>query len=86
MSFYEELALALRFSERVRARLAGRISIDKENGDDWFPTGRFEASASWNIWRGLGISAGYTNANSRLDSRPGYEIDGFYVTLDWMFW
>jgi hypothetical protein len=86
LSFYEELALAFKFSERVRARVAGRVSIDKENGDDWFPTGRFEASASWNIWRGLGMSAGYTNSNSRLDSRPGYEIDGFYVTLDWMFW
>jgi hypothetical protein len=32
------------------------------------------------------VGAGYTNANSRLDGRPGYEIDGFYVTVDWLFW
>jgi tetratricopeptide (TPR) repeat protein len=86
LTFYEEVALALRFPGRVRARVAGRISVDKENFDEWFPTGRWELSASWNIWRGLGLSAGYTNSNSRLDSRPGYEIDGFYVTLDWMIW
>lgn len=86
LSFYEELAIAMKFSPRVSARVAGRVSIDKENGDDWFPTGRFEASARWAVWRGLGLSAGYTNSNSRLDSRPGYEIDGFYVTLDYWFW
>jgi tetratricopeptide (TPR) repeat protein len=86
LSFYEELALSMTFSERVRARIAGRLSLDKENSDDWFVTGRIEASARWSIWRGLGLSAGYTNSNSRLDSRPGYEIDGFYVTLDYFFW
>ncbi|MCI0452684.1 MAG: hypothetical protein L0Z51_09905 [Candidatus Latescibacteria bacterium] len=86
LSFHEELAIAMTFSPRVRGRLAGRLSLDKENGDDWFWTGRFEASATWAIYRGLGLSAGYTNANSRLDSRPGYEIDGFYITLDYLFW
>jgi tetratricopeptide (TPR) repeat protein len=86
LSFHEELAIAMTFSPRVRGRLAGRLSLDKENGDDWFWTGRFEASATWAIYRGLALSAGYTNANSRLDSRPGYEIDGFYVTLDYLFW
>ncbi len=86
LSFHEELAIAMTFSPRVRGRLAGRLSLDKENADDWFWTGRFEASATWAIYRGLGLSAGYTNANSRLDSRPGYEIDGFYITLDYLFW
>lgn len=86
LSFYEEVALAMTFSPRARARIAGRMSVDKENGDDWFLTGRFEASASWDIWRGLALTAGYTNANSRLDARPGYEIDGFYVTLGYLFW
>ena len=86
LSFYEEVALAMKFSPRVSARVAGRLSYDKENGDDWFVTGRFEASGRWAMWRGLGLSAGYTNSNSRLDSRPGYEIDGFYVTLDYLFW
>lgn len=86
LSFYEEVALAMTFSPRVRGRVAGRLSADKENFDDWFLTGRFEASASWDIYRGLALTAGYTNANSRLDSRPGYEIDGFYVTLGYLFW
>jgi hypothetical protein len=86
LSFFEEVALSMKFSPRVSARIAGRLSLDKENGDDWFVTGRFEAYARWAIWRGLGLSAGYTNANSRLDSRPGYEIDGYYVTLDYYFW
>ncbi len=85
LSFYEEVALAMTFSPRVRGRVAGRMSVDKENGDDWFLTGRIEASASWDIWRGLALSAGYTNANSRLDARPGYEIDGFYITLGYSF-
>lgn len=86
LSFYEEMVISMRFSPRVSARVAGRISLDKENSDDWFFTGRIEASARWAIWRGLGLSAGWTNSNSRLDSRPGYEIDGFYVTLDYLFW
>jgi tetratricopeptide (TPR) repeat protein len=86
LSFYEEVALAMTFSPRVRARVAGRISIDKENGDEWFPAGRFELSASWSVWRGLGLTAGYTNSTSRLDSRPGYDIDGFYVTVGYLFW
>ena len=86
ISIFEEVAIAMTFTPRVSARLAGRISLDKENGDDWFVTGRFEASARWAIWRGLGLYAAYTNANSRLDSRPGYEIDGFIVTLEYAFW
>lgn len=86
LSFYEDLALAMTFSARVRARVAGRVSLDKENGDDWFPAGRFEISASWAIWHGLGLTAGYTNANSRLNDRPGYNVDGFYVTLGYLFW
>jgi hypothetical protein len=86
ISIFEEVAIAMTFTPRVSGRLAGRISLDKENGDDWFFTGRFEASARWAIWRGLGLYASYTNANSRLDSRPGYEIDGFTVTLEYAFW
>lgn len=86
LSFYEDLALQMTFSPRVRARVAGRVSLDKENSDDWFPTGRFELSASWAVWHGIGLSAGYTNATSRLDDRPGYDIDGFYVTVDYLFW
>ncbi len=86
LSFYEEVALKMTFSPRVRGRIAGRMSLDKENFDDWFLTGRVEVSASWDIYRGLALTAGYTNANSRLDARPGYEIDGFYVTLGYLFW
>ena len=86
ISIFEEVAVAMTFTPRVSARLAGRVSLDKENGDDWFFTGRFEASARWAMWRGLGLYASYTNSNSRLDSRPGYEIDGFVVTLEYAFW
>jgi hypothetical protein len=84
-SFYEDLALAMTFSPRVRARIAGRVSLDNENGDEWFPTGRFELSASWSVWRRLGLTAGYVNSTSRLDSRPGYNIDGFYITLGYLW-
>ena len=86
LSFFEEAALSATFSPRVRGRLAGRLSVDQEDGGDWFLTGRFELSATWSIWRGLSLAAGYTNSNSRLDNRPGYEIDGFYVTLGYLFW
>jgi Flp pilus assembly protein TadD len=84
LSVYEEVALDFTFSPRLRARLAGRLGLDRENGEDWFDTGRIEVSGSASIWRGLSLTAGYYNSNSRLDSREGYAADGFYLTLDYL--
>lgn len=84
ISVYEEVAVDFTFSARVHARLAGRFGFDKENSDDWFDTGRFEASASFAITRGLSLTAGYYSSTSRLDSREGYAADGFYLTLDYL--
>ncbi len=84
LSVYEEVAIDFVFSPRIRARLAGRLGLDRENGEDWFDTGRFEASGSFAIWRGLALTAGYYNSTSRLDSREGYAADGFYLTLDYL--
>jgi len=84
LSLYEELALDMTFSRRLRGRLSGRIGLDRENGDDWFDVGRFEISATAALHRRLALTAGYYNSNSRLDSREGYQADGFYLTLDYV--
>jgi hypothetical protein len=46
--------------------------------------GRFEASASAALHARVTLTAGYYNSNSRLDSREGYQADGFYLTLDYV--
>jgi tetratricopeptide (TPR) repeat protein len=81
LSLYEELAVDATFSERLQGRVAGRVGLDRENGSDWFDTGRIEASLTAGLWRGVTLTAGYFNSNSRLDSREGYQADGFYLTL-----
>jgi tetratricopeptide (TPR) repeat protein len=84
LSFYEEVALDMTFSRRVRARLTGRFGWDRENGGDWFDVGRFEASGSFVVHRRVALTAGYYNSESRLDSREGYQADGFYLTVDYV--
>lgn len=84
LSLYEDLALEMRFSARVRATLAGRIALEKENGGDWFTAGSARASISWAMWRGLGLTVGGYTSQSRLSSREGYEADGFYITVDYL--
>ncbi len=83
LSFYEELGVEMEFSERLRATLSGRLALEKENGSDWFTAGSVSASASWSMWRGLGITAGVYSSESRLTSREGYQADGFYITVDY---
>jgi tetratricopeptide (TPR) repeat protein len=86
LSLYEDVALDLRFSSRVRARLAGRVALEKENGGDWFTAGSASGSVSWSVWRGLGLTAGFYASQSRLSSREGYQADGFYLTVDYLHW
>ena len=86
LSFYEDLALEMRFSARVRANISGRIAEEKENGGDWFTAGSASASISWAMWRGLGLTVGGYTSESRLSSREGYQADGFYITVDYLHW
>jgi len=83
LSLYEELGIDLTFSSRVRARVAGRYGLDKENGDDWFDVGRFEMSTNIGLTRRLALNLGYYNSDSQLDSREGYAADGFWATLEY---
>jgi tetratricopeptide (TPR) repeat protein len=84
LSLYEEVALDMTFSKRVKARLSGRLGLDRENGDDWFDVARFEASLSWAIHHRWALTAGYYNSTSRLDSREGYAADGLYLSVDYV--
>jgi tetratricopeptide (TPR) repeat protein len=84
LSFYEEVALDLVFSKRARARVSGRFGWDRENGGDWFDVGRFEVSGTAVLHRRVALTAGYYNSDSRLDSREGYQADGFYITVDYV--
>jgi tetratricopeptide (TPR) repeat protein len=85
-SLYEDLALEMRFSRRVSAMLAGRLAYERETGGDWFTAGSARASLSWAIWRGLGLTVGGYTSESRLDSREGYQADGYYLTVDYLHW
>jgi hypothetical protein len=84
LSFYEEVALDVTFSKRAKARLAGRFGWDRENGGDWFEAGRFEVSGAFVLHRRLSLNAGYYSSDSRLDSREGYQADGFYIALEYV--
>ncbi len=86
LSFFEQLAVDVRISRQVRARLAGRLALERENGGDWFTAGSIEGSATWAIWRGLGLTAGFYSSDSRVTSREGYQADGFYITVDYLHW
>lgn len=78
-SLYEVVAVTVSFGPRVHLDARGRIAAERENSADWFATGSFEASASWRAARYLEFRAGYYNSRSRLDTRSGYESDGFFV-------
>jgi hypothetical protein len=84
LSLYEEVALEVTFSKRARGRAAGRLGLDRENGDDWFDVGRFEISGTFVLHPRLALTAGYYDSNSRLGSREGYAADGFYLSLDYV--
>ena len=86
LSAYQELALEMRFSRRVRANISDRIALEKENGGDWFTAGSGSASISWSLWRGLGLTVGGYASQSRLSSREGYEADGYYISVDYLHW
>jgi len=86
VSFYEDLALELRFSPHVRGEIAGRIAMEREDNDDWFAAGSGRAAVTWNIWKGLGLTVGGYASQSRLTSREGYQADGFYISLEYLEW
>jgi tetratricopeptide (TPR) repeat protein len=83
-SVFEQLALDVRITRALRARVAGRLALERENGGDWFTAGSVEGSATWAIGGGLGLTAGFYSSDSRVTSREGYQADGFYVTLDYL--
>jgi hypothetical protein len=86
LSCYEDLALEMRFSARVRAAVSGRIALEREDSGDWFTAGSGSASITWAVWRGLGLTVGGYASESRLSTREGYQADGYYVTVDYLHW
>jgi hypothetical protein len=82
ISLYQGLAVELHFGERVALELNGRIAAERENSADWFSAGSFNAEASWQAATYLRLTAGYYNSRSRLDTRSGYESDGFWVGVE----
>lgn len=81
-SLYEVVGVTISFTERVGLEMNGRIAMERENSGDWFSAGSFDASATWRAARYLSLRAGYYNSRSRLDTRSGYESDGFYVGVE----
>jgi|GEM_PF-1373551 len=80
LTAYERVEVTLSLSHRMELLLGGRIGTEKENSDNWFSTGAIDGRARFIIANGLTLTAGYFNTQSRLDTRAGYQANGWYVT------
>lgn len=81
VSLYQQLGVAIDLGRRARLEMSGRIATERENTGDWFSAGSFDASASVRAVGRLMLRAGYYNSRSRLDTRAGYERNGFWITV-----
>jgi hypothetical protein len=81
-SLYQMLGVDIAFGAHAGAGVSGRIAAERENSDDWFSAGSFSAELWWRAAAHLQLRAGYFNSRSRLDTRAGYETDGFWVGLE----
>ena len=84
-TLYELVEVDFDFSARWRLNLNGRFGTEKENSLPWYGVGAFGGGISWSALQGLTLSAGYFNSRSRLDTRSGFQADGFYLTADYRF-
>jgi hypothetical protein len=85
LTIYERLEWELGLHDRLVLMVAGRIGVENENFGDTFLVGALDGYATWRFVRDLSLTAGYFNSQSRLDTRSGYQADGWYVTLDFLW-
>jgi hypothetical protein len=81
--FYQRVEWQLSFQNVVTLMLAGRMGAERDT--EWFPVGALDGYVSWRIIPDLALTLGYYNTQSRLDTRSGYQADGWYLTLDYLF-
>jgi len=85
ITLYERLQWDLNFDDVVHLIVAGRIGPEREGSGDWFWVGSMDGLASWQMLRDFSITLGYYNSRSRLETRSGYQADGWYLTLGYLF-
>jgi len=81
--FYQRVEWLLNFQNIVNLMIAGRMGAERDT--EWFPVGALDGYVSWRIIPDLALTLGYYNTQSRLDTRSGYQADGWYLTLDYLF-
>lgn len=83
VSLFERLEFYLQHRQRWRISLGARLSVDRENRDDWFTVGAVDVNGWVRLFSQLHVRAGYYNSQGRLDTRTGYQADGFYLSTDY---
>ena len=81
--FYQRVEWLLNFQNVVSLMIAGRMGA--EHDTEWFPVGALDGYVSWRIVPDFALTLGYYNTESRLDTRSGYQADGWYLTMDYLF-
>lgn len=85
VTIFERGELMMYFGDRVRLMLAGRLGFENDDFDDWLFTGAIDGYISGRLVDDLSLTVGYYNSQSRLDTRSGYQADGWYLTLDYLW-
>ncbi|HMA77053.1 MAG TPA: tetratricopeptide repeat protein [Candidatus Krumholzibacteriaceae bacterium] len=60
------------FSESVYYRVEGRLSREKEKGEDFFSVGSFRSSVEWRAGESLELGGEFFASNSRVAGEAGY--------------
>jgi tetratricopeptide (TPR) repeat protein len=80
---YERVEWLFNFGNVVNLMLAGRVGAEWDT--EWYDVGALDGYVSWRIVPDLGLTLGYYNNQSRIESQTGYDIQGWYLTLDYLF-
>ncbi|MDH3197717.1 MAG: tetratricopeptide repeat protein [Candidatus Krumholzibacteria bacterium] len=84
LTLYERLEIEIDLA-RFQFVLGGRIGLEKEDSADWYGSGALDGSVSARVAGGFTLTAGVYASQSRLDTRSGYNADGFTITADYRF-
>ena len=82
LSIYERMELDLNFHDRLRLMLGGNLGFENDDFNEWLFVGSIDGYVTARIVGNFSLTAGYYNTQSRLETRSGYQADGWYLTLD----
>jgi tetratricopeptide (TPR) repeat protein len=82
---YERVELEMSFTEHFLAMVAGRIGLENDNFNEWLFVGAIDGYITLRPVRDLSFTLGYFNTDSRLESRSGYQADGWYASIDFLW-